>query len=102
MYGEDWKQEEIRMAIDGPSGAYDDGPEQAGDSKPGETTRAQRTRRGMRSRRPTCVSGQPQMAPKPSLSHRKHPLTSTRAAVHPRQLRWPASSSASSSQGPQR
>ena len=28
------KQKEIRVAIDGPSGAYDDDPEQAGDSKP--------------------------------------------------------------------
>ncbi len=34
MYGEGWEQEEIRVAIDGPSGAYDDDPEQAGDSKP--------------------------------------------------------------------
>src|ERR1700730_5472580 len=28
------KQKETRVAIDGPSGAYDDDPEQAGDSKP--------------------------------------------------------------------
>ena len=34
MYCEGWKHEEIRVAIDGPSGAYDDDPEQAGDSKP--------------------------------------------------------------------
>ena len=34
MYCEGWEQEEIRVAIDGPSGAYDDDPEQAGDSKP--------------------------------------------------------------------
>ena len=34
MYGEGWKQKEIRVAIDGRSGAYDDDPEQAGDSKP--------------------------------------------------------------------
>ena len=36
MYCEGWEQEEIRVAIDGPSGAYDDDPEQAGDSKPEE------------------------------------------------------------------
>ncbi len=29
-----WQPEEIRVAIDVPSGAYDDDPEQAGDSKP--------------------------------------------------------------------
>ena len=34
MYREGWKQEEIRVAIDGPSGAHDDDPEQAGDSEP--------------------------------------------------------------------
>jgi hypothetical protein len=34
LYCEGWKQEEIRVAIDGPSGAYDDDPEQTGDSKP--------------------------------------------------------------------
>ena len=34
MYHEGWGQKEIRVAIDGPSGAYDDDPEQAGDSKP--------------------------------------------------------------------
>ena len=34
MYREGRKQKEIRVAIDGPSGAYDDDPEQAGDSKP--------------------------------------------------------------------
>ena len=34
MYREGWKQKEIRVAIDGPSGAYDDDPEQGGDSKP--------------------------------------------------------------------
>jgi hypothetical protein len=34
MYCEGCKQEEIPVAIDGPSGAYDDDPEQAGDSKP--------------------------------------------------------------------
>ena len=34
MYGEGWEHEEIRVAIDGSSGAYDDDPEQAGDSKP--------------------------------------------------------------------
>ena len=33
MYREGWKHKEIRVAIDSPSGAYDD-PEQAGDSKP--------------------------------------------------------------------
>ena len=40
MYGEGWEHEEIRVAIDGSSGAYDDDPEQAGDSKP-EKRRAQ-------------------------------------------------------------
>ena len=39
MYREGWKQKEIRVAIDSPSGAYDDDPEQAGDSKPGERSR---------------------------------------------------------------
>jgi hypothetical protein len=34
MYCEGWKHKEIRVAIDGPSGANDDDPEQAGDSKP--------------------------------------------------------------------
>ena len=34
MYREGWKHKEIRVAIDSPSGAYDDDPEQAGDSKP--------------------------------------------------------------------
>ena len=34
MYREGWKQEEIRVAIDGPSGAHEDDPEQAGDSEP--------------------------------------------------------------------
>ena len=34
MYREGCKQKEIRMAIDDPSGAHDDDPEQAGDSKP--------------------------------------------------------------------
>jgi hypothetical protein len=34
MYREGWKQKEIRVALDGPSGAYDDDPDQAGDSKP--------------------------------------------------------------------
>ncbi len=34
MYREGRKQKEIRVAIDGPSGAYDDDPERAGDSKP--------------------------------------------------------------------
>ena len=33
MYGEGWEQEEIRVAIDGPAGAYDDDPEQAGDEE---------------------------------------------------------------------
>jgi hypothetical protein len=32
MYREGWQHEEIRVAIDGPSGAYDD-PDQAGDSE---------------------------------------------------------------------
>ena len=34
MYREGRKQKEIRVAIDGPSGAYDDDPEQAADNKP--------------------------------------------------------------------
>jgi hypothetical protein len=34
MYREGWEQKEIRVALDGPSGAYDDDPDQAGDSKP--------------------------------------------------------------------
>ena len=33
MYREGWQHEEIRVAIDGPSGAYDDDPDQAGDSE---------------------------------------------------------------------
>ena len=32
MYREGWQHEEIRVPIDGPSGAYDD-PDQAGDSE---------------------------------------------------------------------
>ena len=35
MYREGWQHEEIRVPIDGPSGAYDDDPDQPGDSEHG-------------------------------------------------------------------